>query len=188
MRPSVLLLLLVAGLLCLGTAAQAQQQESRIDQILNPDPTRRFDLRNAKSYGIRNYKGQSGKVVETKSATLPDKFRAKEYLTGAFHSQKSFWQGDFKYSVNEANTKSRFLFLLPGKSYTTQAVPTKAFPDKGKYRDASATSPTRDFRGKERDKMNKHLTPEQATNNGYRGDLHELKSIDDVRALLNKSK
>lgn len=188
MPPSLLFPLLCGALLCLGGVAGAQEQESRINQILKPDLGRAFDLTKEKKFGSKGYENQNGRFSQIKSAYMPQRFQAKDYLTGSFHNEKSFWMGDFKYSVNEANTKSRFSFLLPGKTYGTKDVPTKAFSHQGTYRDSAVTSPTRDFRGKERDKFKSHLTPEQAANNGYRGDLVELKSIDDVRALLNKSK
>ena len=180
-------LLMLGGALCLGATAQAQQQEARINQILRPDESKSFDLSMQKKFGARSYDSRTGRVIDLKKVSESRQYGIKSFLTGTFRGDKSFWMGDFKYSAGEANTQPRCLFTLPGKSYATQAAAVKSAPGFDKHYEA-ANVPTRDFRGKEREKFRAQLTPEQAANNGYRGDLTELKSIDDVRALLNKSK
>ncbi|MEI8235005.1 MAG: hypothetical protein WCH57_10005 [Verrucomicrobiota bacterium] len=186
MRRHLFLPLVLGGLLCLGGGARAE--DSRMDQILHPGTERAFDLTKEKRFGSKAFDSRSNKVIEKKSVFLPQKFDTKTYLTGGYHNDKAFWMGDFKYSVGAANTTPRSLFLAPGKTYQTKAAPVKDAPGVKQYTDASTMLPTRDFRGKERQKLGTLLTPQQAANNGYQGDLTELKSIDDVRALLNKSK
>lgn len=95
--------------------------------------------------------------------------------------------GDFKYSTDNANTKPRIPFALSEKAYDTKAMAVNAATGTDK-RFTAAEVPTRDFRGPERKNLKKALTPEQQAANAYDGTLTELKSIDDVRALLNKSK
>ena len=188
MRPLASLSLLLGGVVCLGVAAQAQQQESRMDKILHPNLQQNFDLDMAKSAGTKSYdSSKTSSSVPLKPGFWTKAFSPKGFLTGAFHGDKSFWLGDFKYTATEANTSARIPFALSKKSYDTTPAAVKTANDAGKQYDAR-TLPTRDFRGKEMDKFKSHLTPEQAANNGFRGDLTELKSIDDVRALLNKSK
>jgi hypothetical protein len=187
MSRSLFLPLLLGAVLCLGGAAHAQIQEEKIERILRPDMNKSFNVSMQKRFGTSSFDSNTGKVVEMKTVTEPRKFSIKSFLTGEFHSGKSFWMGDFKYSTNDASTQPRFLFSLPGKSYATKAMSVKGAAGLDKPYDV-ASVPTRDFRGKERERLNTQLTPEQAANNGYRGDLKELKSIDDVRALLNKSK
>ena len=189
------LLLILGGALCLGGTAHAQQQESRIQQILRPDETKVFDLNAPKQFGTGGFDSKTNRVVELKNINESRQYSIKSFLTGTFRSDKSFWMGDFKYSAtNEANTQPRYMFTLPGKSYTSKAAEMKSATGYDKHYDA-ANVPTRDYRGsgafggtKDASKLRTPLTPEQAANNGYRGDLNELKSIDDVRALLNKSK
>jgi len=189
MRPLLVFSLVLGAVLCLGGAAYAQQQESRIQQILKPDESRGFDLDHAKSFGgAKSFQRKPDKNFSLRSVSTPQKFNAKEFLTGKFHNEKSFWMGDFKYSVSQANTSSPFQFLMPGKKYSTKDVPVKDATGYDKHYNDAATVATRDFRGKERNKLNMHLTPQQAANNGYQGTLTELKTIDDVRTLLNKSK
>ncbi len=189
MRSTLTLPLIAGGLLCLGAAtAGAQEQESRIEKILKPDMTRQYDYGKTASGAKAFNSSTGGRVpVENKAFGLR-KFDAKDYLTGAYNGQKSCWMGDFKYNADDKKA-SRFLFIFPSKNYKTQTAATKDYSGaQKKYSDAAVSNPTRDFRGKEREKLKQHLTPEQAANNGYRGDLIQLKSIDDVRALLNKSK
>lgn len=187
MRPLVLFLLLLAAVLCPSGAVQAQQQESRMDKMLHPDLNQSFDVDKSKSFGSRAFDSKSRRSTEAKSFSLPQKFNSREYLTGAYSGGKSFWLGDFKYSTAEANTTPRSKLVLTTNSDATKTSPVKSDRDAQKQYETRAVA-TRDFRGKERAKLNTSLTPEQAANNGYRGELTELKSIDDVRALLNKSK
>ena len=179
--------LVFGGMLCLHGVARAQA-DSRMEQILHPSQEKAFDLTKEKRFGSKGFDSRTNKVVEMKSTYLPRKFDAKSFLTGSYHGDKSFWMGDFKYSAGAANTTPHSLFLAPGKTYQTKASPVKDASGVKTYSDAAAALPTRDFRGRERQKLHTALTPEQAANNGYQGELTELKSINDVRALLNKSK
>jgi hypothetical protein len=172
--------------------------DARIDQILHPDVGQSFNLSKEKRFGTKGYDTSSPNILEFKSPVLPQKFNAKEYMTGSFHGEKAFWMGDFRYSVNAANTAPKSLFFLPGKTYQTKAVPVKGVNDASKnFTDVNSALPTRDFRGGgafgrsgkfDQQRLDTPLTPEQAAANGYRGDLTELKTIDDVRTLLNKNK
>jgi len=187
MRPLVLLPLLFAGGLCLGGAAQAQEQESRMDKIIKPDLSRSFDVNMSKSFGSKAFDSKGSRNIELKSVSWPKKFDAKEFLTGNFKGNKQFWMGDFKYGTAEANMTPRSQLVLPKNADASKSAPVKSARE-NQQRYVTGTVPTRDFRGKEREKLNTSLTPQQAADNGYRGGLTELKSIDDVRALLNKSK
>ncbi len=183
--------------LCLGTAVQAQskgkakneQPDSRMEQILRPDPYRRFDLVYDKKAGTKGFSAPSGRMIETKAAETRE-FRTKGFLANAYRADKAYSQGATSYNVSDSQKKKlSFTSWFQGKSYSTKASTSpKDYQDNGKkYKDSAASTPTRDYRGKERDAMNRKLTPEQAANNGYKGDLREMKSIDDVRALLNKN-
>ena len=188
MRRIALLPLFLGGLLCLAGAAQAQQQESRIQKILHPDTTRQFDLTREKRFGAQSYDGATGKSAPVKAAPAFRKFDGKEFLTGAYHTDKSFWMGDFKYNAGaEAIIKPRSLLLLPESAHAGKAAAVKTAPNTQKTFEA-ATVPTRDFRGRESERFHRTLTPEQAAANAFEGPLTELKSIDDVRTLLNKIK
>jgi len=217
MRLSLLLPLLLGGMLCLGGPAPARadenakaqakadaelksslkhqrreqrnaQSDSRMDQILHPSTERSFDLSREKRFGSKDFTGHESKVVETKGAYQPQKFSAKEYLTGSYHNDKSYWMGDFKYSVGDANATPHSSYLAQKKTFQTKDAAVKDAAGIKKYTDSSTNLPTREYRGKESQRLNTALTPEQATKNGYGGELREMRSVDDVRALLNKSK
>ena len=186
MRPLLALPLFFGAALYLGGTAHAQQQESRIEKILQPDMNQSFNAEKAKHFGSNAFETKSSKNFGLKALSWPQKFDSKEFLTGSYRNDKNFWMGDFKYSVGDAySTKPRSLLVLPQKE--TKAVAVKTAPGMDKHSEA-ASIPTRDFRGREFQKMKTPLSPDQGANNSYEGTLTELKSIDDVRALLNKSK
>jgi len=187
MSPSLFFSLLLGGLLCLGGAAQAQMQEEKVERILRPDMNKSFLTSMQKKFGANTFNNNTnGRVIELKTVSEPRKYSLKSFLTGQFHNDKSFWMGDFKYNLGEAYPQPHS-FMQSGKKFSTNAAPVKAATGVDKHYDAASVA-TRDYRGEERNKMKGHLTPQQAAQNGYTGELTELKSIDDVRALLNKSK
>jgi len=121
-----------------------------------------------------------------KSVSTPQKFNASEFLTGKFNNSKSFWGGDFKYATDKPSPTSRFMSWFPTKIFGTKSVAVKSANAEKTYQ--TGTLATRDYRGSESRKIGTHLTPEQAAENSYDGPITQLKSIDDVRNLLNKSK
>lgn len=173
--------------MCLGTAAFAQQQESRINKIIKPNLNQSFDTSTAKSFGTNSFDKTNGKSVSLKTSSWTQVFNIKAFLTRNFRNDKSVWMSDSKFATTDANTSPRSPLRVTEKVAATKAATVKTAYDAEKGYD-TRTAPTRDYRGKEMEKFGAHLTPEQAANNGYRGGLTELKSIDDVRALLNKSK
>jgi len=185
------LLCVLAGALALGAGAQAQVQEKRIEQILKPDTTRAFDLRQS---------SVSGKKFSTPDTPLPvkaspvlRKFDARSYLTGAFHANKTYWAGDFQFAASNKSASTRGGNIATA-SYPIRSLPfpVQALSDKGAYFEANKEFSARAHESKAwektREKLLRQLTPEEAANVGYKGDFHELKTIDDIRALLNKSK
>ena len=185
-RSLLCLPLVVGGVLCLGGAAQAQMQEEKVNRILHPDMNKSFDTSIQKKFGSSSFNNNTnGRVIEMKTVSESRKFNIKSFLTGKFSNDKSFWMGDFKYDLGNSKTLSRS-FALP-ESFLTNAAPVKRAQGIDKHYDAASVA-TRDYRGTERNKMRAHLTQQQAAQNGYDGELKELKSIDDVRSLLNKSK
>ena len=139
--------------------------------------------------GIKSFTGKIDQNVGLKGSAIPQKFDAKAFLSGkSFDTKSAYWAGDFKYSISDKSASSRFLYIFPVKNYNNnKVVPVKGATGSEKRYEA-ASVPTRDFRGKEASKLNVSLTPEQAAKNGYQGDLTEMKTIEDVRALLNKDK
>jgi len=178
MRSSVFLFLVF---FC--ASLQAQKQEARIEQILRPDPTRQYDFQQDKSYRSRSFSKSSKKAMDPKAAYLPQKFRAKDYLTGAYSGNKSWWAGDFKYDTKDAQTRS---FFQSGKTHQTKEAATNAFAGQKNYTTSAVTAATREYLGPEAAAV-KRPSDEVAKREGWKGNLQVL-SIDDIRELLNKSK
>lgn len=185
MRPLLFLPLVVWGVLCLGGAAHGQQQDSRIEQILNPNRGQAFNLMQAKRFGAKSFEAKAGPTFLVKPVSTPQKFNASEFLTGKFNNGKSFWGGDFKYATDKPSPTSRFFSWFPTKLFGTKSVAVKSANVEKTYETGALA--TRDYRGRERQKFGRPLTPEEAAN-AYDGPITQLKTIDDVRDLLNKSK
>ena len=110
-------------------------------------------------------------------------FHAKNFESKEFAGSKGTWFGNFKFATKEKETRS----------FATKAAVTKAMPVND-ARESGKTMPSRDlpdgdrtYLGKERGKLN-HVPDEQSMRTFDRSQLMELKSIDDIRELLNKSK
>jgi len=181
-------LLALGGVLCLHGEARAQE---RVDQNLNEQVRRwkeghAFDLMKEKNFGTSKFDNRKKKVTGKKIPFAPQKFDSKTFLANGYRNDKSFWLGDFQYSVKPADTTPR-PSLQPGRTYRTASVPVKAVPVLRDYPDPAVKVPTRDYRGQERQKMATPLTPEQAASKGYRGSFTPM-TIEDIRELLNKSK
>lgn len=160
-----------------------------MQKILKPDQNQTFDLMKGKAVIGKAFEKKANPSFDLKSVYWPKIFNAKSYLTGRFVADKAFWMGDFKYASGEgaANLKPKSSLSFLQKQYATKTVDSKTADVTGKTYDTRSVA-TRDFRGKEKDKLKRQLTPEEAANNGFRGELKQLKSIDDVRDLLNKNK
>jgi len=154
-----------------------------VEQILKAKE-RPYDFRQEKAYRSRGFSKAGQSAVDPKAARLPDKFRAKDYLTGAYGGQKSYWKGDFQFETKKAPARPA---REAGKAHVTKAVPVNAYAGQKQAGDAVRNAPTRDYRGPEADAMKRHYSSEQASGLGWRGNLQEL-NIDEIRELLNKSK
>lgn len=188
MRVSLpVLLLLLCGALCgsLCHRALAQEQERKlIDRIMKPDETVSFGAQKKDFFNAKSFKADSAHVNDF---YMPQKFKAKDYLTGAYSGQKGFWKGDFKYGTAEADTKGKGMTPRIVKGYDTKAMPVKADRDATKnYGTGTYATDTSKVRGKSQDKID--IEGPQALNTIQDGSFTELKTIDDIRNLLNKNK
>ena len=188
MRPLLTLFLLLgsSGGVCLfpGAAGAQEQERKLMDRIDNPDMNRAFELQKATSFGTNSF-GTTG-TAHVKEFYYPKKFNSKDFLTGSYGGSKQCWMGDFKYALNAFDTKS---LSESGKRFGTKAVATQGANDSTKgYGVKEFGTQTAHFRGKSQDKFDKQGPTALAGPVGYEGTLAPLKSIDDVRDLLNKNK
>jgi hypothetical protein len=196
MRSSLLIPLLLCGLLYLGTPVRAQEKDSRLEQILHPDPNRRFDLVYDKKVKNKGFYSPSG-TVETKAAPVKS-FTTSGYITAAYKGEKAYNSGKSGYDVSSTQKKKfSFLSWFQGKKYATKtASDTKDFAGSKNFSDTNLTAATHDYRGggafqskDEPGKFKKNLSPDnRELPNTYGDGFQELKTIDDVRNLLNTSK
>jgi len=152
----------------------------------NPDMSREFDVSQATAFGR-----SGGNTFRTSSARTGEsfyfqqKFKPKGYDAKDFKT-KDWWAGDFKFSTKDATAKGKY--EIPN---VNQSTPTKTNPVKD-ARESGKTAATRDlpdggraYLGKEVQKMKTPLDPTNLPK--ITNSMQELKTIEDVKALLNKN-
>lgn len=152
----------------------------RAAEIYVADPHKTFDPQKAPGFGSRSFNTTGSRVKDFNYAQRVDAqgFRTKEY-----NGSKGAWAGDLKFATTAARTNGE---------YTTKPAAVKTAPTKD-AREATKTLATRTLPGSDR----AYLGPEAAkakqpldqmnlpkTSN----DLRELKTVEDIRELLNKNK
>jgi len=167
--------------------AHAQQQESRMEKILKPDPNKEFILSKSDLFGQKSYTAQSAQIKEF---YFPRKFNAKDYLTGSFSGNKSCWMGDFKYALASSDPSSGRVVPNATKQYDTKSMAVKASSDsEKKYGVSDFSTKSSGVRGKSQDKFDAR-GPDALTgpdNPGWKGSMAPM-DIQQVRELLNKTK
>jgi hypothetical protein len=158
---------------------------SRSRQVMDaPDLSREFAMEQLNPWGRAN-------SFQTKSARsdtfyFQQKYQPKAYDARAFKA-KDWWGGDFKFSTKAAGTTGKYEVPKIGTAVDT---PTKAVKD---AQEAGKSMSTRDlpdgsrpYLGKEAQKMQKPLDPTNLPK--ITNEMHELKTIEDVKELLNKNR
>ena len=178
-------------------APKAEPARSHLLEISNPDPNKSFNLDKALAH--RNVPGtfQGSKSAASKEFYFQQKFSPKGYETRDFGGKKESWFASLKFWAKDASLKGRY--EIPN---ATTAAAVKTAPTKD-ARESSKTAATREladahrpYLGKEAEKLNKILDPNKLPRftrgrNTLEVDeelqLHELKTVEDVKALLNKN-
>lgn len=126
------------------------------------------------------------KAARSDTFYFQQKFQAKGYAAREFKS-KGWWAGDFKFSTKAAGTKGKY--EIPN---STNAVFTPVKPVQD-AREAGKTMSTRDlpdgsrpYLGREARKMEKPLDPTNLPK--ITNAMRELKTVEDVKELLNKNR
>ncbi len=152
----------------------------RAAEIYVADPHKTFDPQKTPGFGGRSFNTTGSRVKEYNYA---QRFGAQDFRTKEYSGSKGAWAGDLKFETAAAQTKGE---------YATKPATMKSAPTKD-AREASKTMATRTVPGSDR----AYLGPEAAkmkqpldqmnlpkTSN----DLREIKTIEDIRELLNKNK
>lgn len=160
---------------------------SRSAQVTGaPDPSKEFNLDQVSSLG------RMSSTFSTKSARSSDtfyfqqKYQPKKYDAKSFET-KGWWAGDFKFSTKSAAAKGKYEIPNATKSPDTKSAPVKDAREAGKTM-ASRDLPdgNRPYLGKEATKMKAPLDPTNLPK--INNEMHELKTIEDVKNLLNKNR
>jgi len=192
MRSPALLLLAAALALPWGDACAQEQESQLVTRLLRPNTDLEFTGFGREFNGQKAFNG-SGRV-NLKSFYFSERFQAQEYLTGAYYGQQTFWRGDFQYRTKEANTEANENVRRMQRDFATREVDT--VKDNQTARDA-AKSPHDSGRkswdsgkstaviGRSQARFDKEgLAGQQKA--GWTGDLTEIKTVEDIRNLLNK--
>jgi hypothetical protein len=159
---------------------------SRSESVVGtPDLNRSFHLEQASPFGRTSTSFQT-KAARSDTFYFQQKFSPKAYDARAFET-KGWWAGNFKFSTNNASTKGRYEIPNATTVTDTKTAPVKDARESGKsmaVRDLPDGS--RQYLGKEADKMKKPLDPNNIPK--ITNEMHELKTIEDVKNLLNKNR
>jgi hypothetical protein len=178
-RPALLIALSLAA-----TAAAKDRQTTpapvpRSSQVTGPnDPNKEFHLEQLAPLSHKT--PFASKTANIDGFYIQQKFQPKGYGTRDFAAKS--WSGNFQFSTKPASTKG----------YETKDAPTKSAPVKDAH-DAGKTAETRalpdgerPYLGREATKMKKPLDPNNLPK--ITNELHELKTVEDIKELLNKNK
>ena len=179
---------LILTLLCVAHlsafASDPTDTRSRAYEIDHPNLSKSFDLR-LSSFGNRSYETSSAK---SRSFFFWQKTQPKEFQTREFAGTKTSWFAKLPFFTKSAETKGKYDLAYQDKKVDTRAVPV------GDSRYASKALPVRalpggdrPYMGPEADRAAKPLPPTRPPD-GWQGNLTEIKTIEEVRELLNKNK
>lgn len=157
---------------------------SRSESVVGtPDMNRSFHLEQLSPFG-RSTTFQT-KAARSDTFYLHQKFSPKAYDARAFET-KGWWAGNFKFSTKDAAAKGRYEIPNATKTTDTKTAAVKDARESGKtmsVRDLPDGS--RPYLGREAEKMKKPLDPNNIPK--ITNEMHELKTIEDVKNLLNKN-
>ncbi len=152
--------------------------------VLVPDFTRSFDPNKNSTAGMRGYQANT---AATKAFYSDKKMAATKFDTRDFSGTKLAGISEKKFSTKEGPTRGRYEIPNANKAADTKKL---AVND---AREASQSAVTREvpnahrpYLGKESTKLNTAIDANNQPR--YSNDLREIKTIDDVRDLLNKNK
>ncbi len=179
--------LLIAFSLAAVAAAKdpAPAPISRSAQVLgNPDTDRAFHLDQLTPFS-RSKSTFDSKTARSDTFYFQQKYSPKTYDARAFET-KGWWAGNFKFSTNTAATKGKYEIPNAGKTTGTKSAPVKDARESGKTM-ATRDLPdgSRPYLGKEAQKMKTPLDPDNLPK--ITNEMRELKTVEDVKALLNKN-
>jgi len=182
----------VAVSLWLGTSSgmgQQLEERRRIDEILRPRTDMPFRDTSRKTNTIKTF--DPGESARVKTFSMLNPFRSKEYAAAAY-DRTNAWSGQTLYETRNANLRARSKEDRLVKNYSVRDYDASSStylerqlakdPNAKTYAEAGKTNR---FRGKSQDKIDIYGPAAMATINSD-GTFTEIKTMDDVRNLLNE--
>ncbi|MGC3989854.1 MAG: hypothetical protein QM796_09295 [Chthoniobacteraceae bacterium] len=172
-------------LLSLSLFARAQQQESRMDQILNwhPDHGLENDM-HKKFEGEKS--SEIGKKFETKGFQFSQHSFDKTFTTSDFAGTKQADLGNRVFATKSANETTEKVIPNVDTKYAVKKADVKESSDSHKvYATSELDQAHREYLGPESKKM--HTAIDQNQDVGWQGKF-DVMTVDQVRTLLNKNK
>ncbi len=158
-------------------APESHKLESR---IMQPDMTKEFHLEQLSPFG-RSGAAFRTKGAQTQNFQFQQKFQPKGFVEKKEFRSKGWWGSGFRFSTKAAQTKA-----YETKAAETKTAAVKEAPGTGKTATVKDLSDgNRPFRGPESSKLNKPLDPTNLPK--ISSEMRELKTIEDVKELLNKN-
>jgi hypothetical protein len=158
------------------------EPQSRSSQILGPhDMTKEFHMEQLSPFGRAGSTFRT-KSADTQSFQFQQKFRPKGFEGPKEFRVKSWWGNGFRFSTKAADTKT-----FETKTAETKTAAVKDAPEAGKTA-ATKDLPdgNRPYLGPESKKLNKPVDPEKLPK--LNNEMHELKTVEDIKELLNKNR
>jgi hypothetical protein len=182
----ILVFFCVPALRAPGAEAEPVEGRSHLYEISHPDLSKSFDLR-LSSFGNRSYEATASSP-KTRPFFFWQKTQSKEFSTREFQGTKSSWLSKLPFFTKSAEVKGKHTVpdldkTVPDRTvsgtdlrYASKAVPVRALP-----------GGNRPYLGPETERAAKPLPPTRPPE-GWQGNLTEIKTLEEVRELLNKNK
>jgi hypothetical protein len=188
-------LLIVSALLAAASAFAEPEKPvapSRSEEVAGTGPINRakeFNIDSALAHRNTPGKFQTTKNASSKEFYFQQKFSPKGYETRDFGGKKQSWFASLKFWAKDANLYSRNEIPNATKAAAVKTAPTKGARESGKTAASrELVDAHRPYLGPEAAKIAKGINPNDPNAMPrLTQELHELKTIEDVKALLNKN-
>ena len=152
-----------------------------------PDDARVFDLEQTSPFRHSPGTFHASKKAAAKEFQYVQKVAPKSYRTRDFGGAKSAWMGEMKFATKNAPTKGKYAMRDADKQAAVKTAPTRQARESGKTA-ATREMPgaNRPYLGKEAAKVHTSIDPNNPPR--WTNDLRELKTVDDVKELLNTNR
>jgi len=151
-----------------------------------PEENRTFDLEQTSPFrhspGTFHSKSASAREFQYEQKVKPKSFNAR-----TFSGSKNAPMGELQFATKGAPTKGRYEIPGAGKQAAVKTAPTKDARESGKTASTrELPDANRAYMGKEASKLHTSIDPNNPPR--WTNELKELKTIDDIKELLNKNK